>query len=214
MVLVIFGIVFAFVDVWYFLRTIGTVIKIKLRKHFLVSRLKLCQEDILKEYRTQGVVLLSDIDFQLHMNNSKYLREMDFNRVAMFQERGIYETLVALNARRLVVAALSVRYRRSLRLFERFTLKTKILYWEAEALYIEQSFVANDGFITTITLGKLVAKGTSINALLKAIVGKDVSPPEPPSELLKWMESNRISSEKLKERTKQIQGQHRTGSIY
>eukprot|EP00731_Ephydatia_muelleri_P030709 Em0022g223a len=83
------------------------------------------------------------------MNNSKYLREMDFGRVAMFQERGIYDTLVALKAKRLVVAALSIRYRRSLRLFDRFTLKTRIIYWEAEAMYIEQSFVASDGFITT-----------------------------------------------------------------
>ncbi|KAL5460565.1 hypothetical protein EMCRGX_G034017 [Ephydatia muelleri] len=153
------GVAFAFVDVWYFLRTIGTVLKIKLRRRVLLSRWKSCQEeDILKEYRIHGVVLPSDIDFQLHMNNSKYLREMDFGRVAMFQERGIYDTLVALKAKRLVVAALSIRYRRSLRLFDRFTLKTRIIYWEAEAMYIEQSFVASDGFITTVTLGKLVAK--------------------------------------------------------
>lgn len=208
------GVAFAFVDVWYFLRTIGTVLKIKLRRRVLLSRWKSCQEeDILKEYRIHGVVLLSDIDFQLHMNNSKYLREMDFGRVAMFQERGIYDTLVALKAKRLVVAALSIRYRRSLRLFDRFTLKTRIIYWEAEAMYIEQSFVASDGFITTVTLGKLVAKGTTINALLKAVVGKDVAPPQPPSELLKWMESNIISSDKLKEKAKQIQAQHHTGSV-
>ena len=205
MVIAILGIVFAFVDVWYFLRTIGIFINIKLRKYILASRLMSCQEeDILKDYHTSGVVLPSDIDFQLHMNNSKYLREMDFGRVAMFQERGIYETIVALKVKRLVVAAVSVRYRRSLVLFDSFTLKTRIIYWEAEALYVEQSFVARDGFVTTITLVKLVAKGISINALLKAIVGKDVSPPEPPPELLKWMESNRISSEKLKEKTKQI----------
>ena len=199
MMLVSVGIAFAFVDIWYFLRTIGTVLKIKLRKYMLLSHWKSCQEeDILKEYRIRGVVLPSDIDFQLHMNNSKYLREMDFGRVAMFQERGIYDTLVALKAKRLVVAALSIRYRRSLKLFDRFTLKTRIIYWEAEALYIEQSFVASDGFITTVALGKLVAKGTSINALLKAVTGKEVTLPQPPSELLKWMESNIISSEKLK----------------
>ena len=33
---------------------------------------------------TKGVFMPSDLDFNLHMNNSKYLRELDFGRFSLY----------------------------------------------------------------------------------------------------------------------------------
>ena len=45
--------------------------------------------EVLKEHVTNCVVMPSDLDFNLHMNNSKYLRELDFGRFGLYVDKGL-----------------------------------------------------------------------------------------------------------------------------
>ena len=160
---------------------------------------KLTREELLKEFVTRGVVMPSDLDLNLHMNNSKYLREMDFGRFGIYIEKGMREALVHHGAV-ILVGAISIRYRRSLQLFQKFEIRTRILAWEEKALYLEQRIIATaDGFVVAIALVKMAIKGTTISELLKTICGQIFVSPTPSPELRAWQESISLSSKHLRE---------------
>lgn len=186
---------FAFVDVWYFIRFIF----LGLRIVFITGKMQQIgsKDEIFKDYTLWGVVMPSDLDFMLHMNNSKYLREMDFGRVGLFRERGILGTVRKLGGR-IVLAASSVRHRRSLQLFQRFVLKTQILCWDDDAIYLEQRMVSSDGFLCAILFAKMVLRGTTWPAVWGKMVGQEVYSPNTPPEIQSWKESIQRSSEALK----------------
>ncbi|XP_064405566.1 protein THEM6-like [Halichondria panicea] len=191
---------FAFVDVWYFVRGIkfGVELLSKQRK-------RSSKDEILSVSRANGMVLPSDIDMWWHMNNSKYLREMDFGRIKFFSDKDVRTILSRLKGR-LALSAISIRYRRSLLLWQRFTIETKILCWKNDGFYLEQRFVGDsDKFIYAIALVKMVVRGEGVNmdVVMENIVGESfLSPPLPP-EVKCWMNSIAESSEGLKkERTR------------
>ncbi|XP_003383380.1 PREDICTED: protein THEM6-like [Amphimedon queenslandica] len=197
-VLVVILSLFAYIDVWYFLRSIVfiTSLIIKGRKD---SARKLTKEELLKELVTKGVVMPSDLDFNLHMNNSKYLREMDFGRFAIYIEKGLRKALGHHSAV-MLVGAISIRYRRSLQLFQKFEVHTRILAWEEKVIYLEQRIVNTaDGFVASIALVKMAIKGTTASELLKTICGHIVASPFPSAELRAWQESISLSSKHLRE---------------
>ena len=53
---------------------------------------------------TKGMVMPIDLDFNLHMNNSKYLRELD-----LYVDQGLREILIYCGAV-FLVNAISIRY--------------------------------------------------------------------------------------------------------
>lgn len=88
-------------------------------------------------------VLPSDLDGLGHMNNAKYFGFMDLGRVdqmlrsglwQMCQERGWYS----------VVASQTIRYRRSLKPWQRFDLQTQVIGFDEKAMYIESRFMQRD----------------------------------------------------------------------
>ncbi|XP_018098257.1 protein THEM6-like [Xenopus laevis] len=74
-------------DVWYFIR--GTLVVLK-------SRIQPVVKDLLKEHSYLGKVLPHDLDFLLHMNNSRYLREADFARFALYTHSGLFQAMHSL----------------------------------------------------------------------------------------------------------------------
>lgn len=145
-----------------------------------------------------GLVLPSDLDLQLHMNNAKYLREMDFGRIHHFVCTNFYRALRALGGN-LVVGATTIRYRRSLQPLQWFSLTTRILCWDANAVYVEQRFVCRkDGFVCAIALLKMVVKGTTIDHVLERLCkGSSKSPAFPP-EVQSWAETINRSKDNLR----------------
>ena len=61
---------------------------------------------------TKGMAMPIDLDFNLHMNNSKYLRELD-----LYVDQGLREILIRFAV--FLVNAISIRYRHSLQLFQK-----------------------------------------------------------------------------------------------
>lgn len=194
LLLLLLGALFAFVDTWYFLRFLWRRLSYELSKKEVVMR------EFLDPYVCQGIVLPSDIDFMLHMNNSKYLREMDFGRVGLGLEKGLHGAIVKLGGA-IVLAAASIRFRRSLLVFQRFTLSTRILCWDERNVYMEQRMMSSDGFVCAINLAKMVVQRTTITEMLREMAGGSgaaIESPTPPPEVASWIESMKRSSEALK----------------
>lgn len=75
-----------------------------------------------------GVCLTTDIDtFLNHMNNARFLREIDFARVDFYERTGLY-TRVKSKGGSLAVTATSIRYRRFIKLFQRFRITSKVSF--------------------------------------------------------------------------------------
>lgn len=84
-------------------------------------------------------VMPNDLDVFMHMNNGAYFTIADLGRTDLLlrsnafgriRERGWYP----------VVAGETIRFRRSLKLFERYTITTRVIAWNERSVYIEQVF--------------------------------------------------------------------------
>lgn len=187
---------FAFIDAWYFIRWFMFFFEILITyKH----KRRITKDELFAVSRVHGIVLPSDLDMWRHMNNSKYLREMDFGRIKLYA-KVIRPSVVKLKCR-MALTGVSIRYRRSLLLWQRFTIETRILCWKDDAVYFEQRFVGDkDNFIYAIALIKYVFRGEGVNAdiVLETALGESFASPPPPPEVKGWMESITKSSEGLK----------------
>ena len=197
----------AFVDVWYFVRFFYLMVKTAtlrfMKTSFGIGR-KHTLGYLLKPVVLCGMVLPSDIDFHMHMNNSKYLREMDFGRTKLYLESGLREEARKVGAVTLV-AAISIRYRRSLQLWQLFTLTTRLVYWNDNAFYLEQRFIGRDGFVHAIAFVKMVMRSKNCRVSPGEVAkrvgregGGDIKSPPPSPELKDWIESLEKSSESMK----------------
>lgn len=201
------AVLFASIDVWYFARFFVLRIRIYLRsgsKKTWNGKGHTSQKAILAPYDLDGIVLPSDLDFMCHMNNSKYLREMDYGRIGMIFESGVYGA-IRENRGTTSLAAHCIRYRRSLTLFQRFVLRTRVLCWDEDTFYIEQRMLRKrDGFVSAINVAKVVVRGTTVPAVLKTWLGESIESPPFPPDVQRWAESIAASSKKLLEENSSV----------
>ena len=86
----------------------------------------------------------NDVDFNLHLNNARYLSVMDYGRIHLLARAGLLKP--ALKARWTpVVGAVWITYRRSLTLWARYRLATRLVCWDERWFYFEQTFTGNEG---------------------------------------------------------------------
>lgn len=84
---------------------------------------------------------------------SRYLRELDFARVDFYERTGLYKTIRSFGGQ-IVQGAATIRYRRFIKPYSLFDITTKIIYWDAQGIYMESRFVGKDGFIHAIAICK------------------------------------------------------------
>ncbi|KAM5280712.1 protein THEM6 [Ctenodactylus gundi] len=181
---------FALLDGWYLLRVPWAV----LRARLLQPRVR----DLLAEQRLAGRVLPSDLDLLLHMNNARYSREADVARSAHLARGGVLGALRRLGAHT-VLAASCARFRRPLRLWEPFEVRTRLLGWDARAFYLEARFVSRrDGFVCAQLRSRLHVSGSSPERVVQHLCGRKVEPPELPEDLRHWITYNEVSSQLLR----------------
>ncbi|UJR10186.1 hypothetical protein I4U23_014401 [Adineta vaga] len=106
-----------------------------------VKTKKLFDESIIK-----GRCWTTDLDFNWHMNNARYLRQCDFGRIALLVETGLWDAIMirrknGMKDAGILVGALQVQYRQSVEFGDRFEIRTKINGWDDKALYLEQAMV-------------------------------------------------------------------------
>jgi acyl-CoA thioesterase FadM len=85
-------------------------------------------------------VLPTDLDVLRHMNNGVYLSVLDLGRLDLMQRSGMWRRLQERGWYPVVVAE-TISFRRSLELWQRFEVETRVLGFDAKAIFVEQRFV-------------------------------------------------------------------------
>ncbi|MDA1081750.1 MAG: acyl-CoA thioesterase [Gemmatimonadetes bacterium] len=125
-------------------------------------------------------VLPTDLDVLFHVNNGVYLSMMDVARVDLMYRAGLMGRLTARRWYPVVVAE-TIRFRKSLQLFDRFTIDTRVIGWDEKALLLQQDFVRRGEVIATATVRSrfLIRGGGSVAPSDLAVLASEpaVSPP-------------------------------------
>jgi len=85
-----------------------------------------------------------DLDLNMHMTNSRYLALADLGRLDLILRTGAWRALWR-GRLGVVLGGCTIRFRRALRPFERFTLSTVILGWDGRWIFVRQIFTGRTG---------------------------------------------------------------------
>jgi acyl-CoA thioesterase FadM len=145
-----------------------------------------------KDFREVGRVRMrvmpNDLDLLGHVNNGIYLSLMDLGRMDLMIRSGTWQEL----SRRgwyPVAASVTVTYRRSLRLWQKYTLETKLIGFDDKAMYVEQRFVRdNEVYVSAVMRARFLRKtgGTVTVAELGALAGIDPATMPIPAWIATW----------------------------
>jgi len=124
----------------------------------------------------------NDLDVYMHMNNGAYLTIMDLARTDMMIRSRMLKPII--NRRWYpVVAAETIRFKRSLKLFQRYDITTEVVCWDHWAIYLVQTFKRNEAFVAKAVIEArfLSTSGERITAdqIIKAVGMNEASPPMP-----------------------------------
>jgi acyl-CoA thioesterase FadM len=132
-----------------------------------------------------------DLDMMRHMNNGRYLTLMDLGRTDLMLRSGLARAAIR-HKWTPIASAVVIRFRREMRVLQKFRVETRILYWDDARAVIEQVFVfeggKHDGHIAARALFKgglydrSVKQFVSIARLMETI-GVRAESPEMTSEV-------------------------------
>lgn len=98
-----------------------------------------------------------DLDAVGHMNNGRYLTVMDLGRTDLMIGSGLWRA-IARHKWTPIANAIIIRFRREMRLFQKFRLESRLVFWDASRVVIEHTFIfeggADDGHIAARALFK------------------------------------------------------------
>jgi acyl-CoA thioesterase FadM len=96
--------------------------------------------DLYDTCSTPFMVVPADLDVLRHMNNGIYSSLMDLGRVDLMRRAGLLSKLNKLGWYP-VATLVSIQFRKSLGLWQRFTIETRVLGVDDKSTYVEQRFV-------------------------------------------------------------------------
>lgn len=97
------------------------------------------------------MVFPNDIDINFHMNNGRYLTVCDLAAIDMFLRTGLVKTFKKEKWVPLI-SNHTIKYKRPLNLFQRYTLEMEVLSWDHKAFTMQHTFRVK---------GKIAARGTT-----------------------------------------------------
>lgn len=102
--------------------------------------------------RIRSRVWFNDLDVNGHMNNGRYWTLFDLGRIDLILRNGIGRAALKRKWAPIVGAG-AVRFRRELRLFQRFTLETRVLGWQDARMVMQQRvLIGEDEVVATRAL--------------------------------------------------------------
>lgn len=98
-----------------------------------------------------------DLDPWFELNNGRTLTLYDLGRIPMAQRMGLDQVL---RQKRwgMTVAGNSTRYRKRVKLFERITMRSRLIGWDARFLYMEQSMWRGEDCTSHVLLRAALVK--------------------------------------------------------
>ena len=85
-----------------------------------------------------------DLDVFAELNNGRTLSLFDLGRYGLAQRTGLSDAL-RKNKWGLTTAGANVRYRHRIKIFERFEMRSQLVFWDEKFAYIEQVMLSRDG---------------------------------------------------------------------
>ncbi len=144
---------------------------------------------VLEPSVTRMRVRPGDLDFYLHVNNGVYLQMMDVARSNFIADLGGFP-LLKDKGWYPVVAASTMKYRRSLQLGDRFEITTRVLGWDERVVYLEQVFTRRGDLCARGRgAGRFLARGPGDRSAAPDVGGRlggDVAAPELPDDVARW----------------------------
>jgi len=86
----------------------------------------------------------TDLDTSAHMNNGRYLTLMDLGRLDVMVRSGLWRPILR-HKWTPIATAVMIRFRRELRLWQRFRLESRIVAWDESTVVMEQVFAIDGG---------------------------------------------------------------------
>ena len=141
---------------------------------------------------SQHVCWPHDIDLWMELNNGRTLTLYDMGRIPLAHRIGL---IPVLRRKRwsLTMAGVSVRYRRRIRAFERFEMRSRAVFWDDKFVYLEQSMWKRDGECANHALYRSAvtdAKGIVAPARVLDAMGFETAAPEAPEWVQKWIDAD------------------------
>lgn len=99
-----------------------------------------------------------DLDTNLHMNNGRYLTIADQGRADLLLRSGLWRSVIR-NGWLPMLSGSIIRYRRELRPFQAFELRTQVVYWNQRNIVMEHRFVTGSGAEEVLVAIALVRGG-------------------------------------------------------
>lgn len=99
-----------------------------------------------------------DIDPWLELNNGRTLTLYDLGRLPLGERTGLHRIAKAKRWG-MAVAGASVRYRRRIRAFRRFTMKTRLIGWDERFVYMEQSMWLGGECASHVLIRSAITRG-------------------------------------------------------
>lgn len=136
----------------------------------------------------------NDLDLNGHVNNGVYLTYADLGRFDLLLRAGYFRKILNHGWYPVVVAE-TVRFYKSLKLFQRFTIETEVIGWDEKNVLIQQRFERNGQLLALAVVNArfLTPKGGSVTTteLLAFLEISEASRPLP-----EWIEEWRSAVEK------------------
>lgn len=126
-----------------------------------------------------------DLDPWMELNNGRTLTIYDLGRIPLASRMGFRE-IMAQNGWGMTVAGNTTRYRRRVKVFEKVTMKTRLIGWDERFLYMEQSMWRKGDCTSHLLLRSAIVQASQGRAgivapsqLAKAFGQPEESPPLP-----------------------------------
>lgn len=132
-------------------------------------------------------VLPTDLDVYKHMNNGVYLSILDIARFVMLRRNGNWDTFVR-HGWYPVIASETITFRKSLTLWQKFTVESRTIGFDDKAVLLQQRFVVDGEIYAEAFIRARFLRGTGGTVPIAEVVdavGASASLPVP-EWLLAW----------------------------
>ena len=127
-----------------------------------------------------------DIDPWMELNNGRTLTLYDLGRLPMARRMG-FDKLAKSHGWGMTVAGASTRYRRRVRMFDRFEMRSRVIGWDTRFLYMDQSMWRKSECTSQMLLRTAVASKDGI--VPPAQVMRAMGHPEQSPVLPEWVQA-------------------------
>ncbi len=130
-----------------------------------------------------------DCDLYLHLTGSRYLGIADLGRIHLLGRMGLFRGL--LKRRWLPIAsAVEVTYIRSIRAFQKYRLRTRLLTWDEKYWYAEHRFEVRGKLRAILNIRGVFVSGHMIIPMpdIMGLTGESPLPPFPTRTVQQWQQ--------------------------